>query len=1166
MPVPLWLVGYRDGKFRASVAGKRIKHTLPSRTWLNDRLASIGEARPVDGDACDSAKQSRDFAQVGEVYIQGLLVVDCTPTSTCADGVLTNWTLEAEALLQYVLQPADAYTLQIQQVWTCSGQVALSLCRPTFEDRRRPDPVKFLRSRPLCTGVWGDDVPPKVIRLGAQEEECASEVMRAFGVRAGEQSYTDWHILLYPEQVIKLMLAGLWQDVLLLTRWHPGFQIHPEFPRRDARVMTADAHTNLLAPSAPVEFSVDRYASMARNLRKWSPAILDVHPADRSDLESTVGALANLASDRCHRPKLTRSGSDHLIACIKSSWFMRGGFHNMNALLDELLPGLLPPGTIPAGQRPTEWLEKLPAEATIRYNEFRFDAALMVWRQRHTANLGRAIRWFVSDSSVQADYDWIWTSFTEVAESDMITLVLAVCKLELDMKMFEEAMENVERHVPEQDGDSTRSDDGVEEDNQPSEDMIRRFVDFTRQPSKFCLEEWRPHLDTIAQSFHHHVCPPAALESTSLADKCAALRHMFYPELPASVSDRSFLSSGASHLSDMGTELGIADFEAVTNLMAPWYDRSDGGLDIDMGDDVAGHGIDNGNGEHLPLDTEMTIGTSDLDTQCFGESGGAEFDCIAADIDGQLNFTTQGDAISADVDGQIAAMEWPQEASSEPTDTSLADPPGNYFLPWGLTIPGMQHILHNAACDVHQVIVGWPSFWTRLKSLERLLNSAENRRRLLHTCFKGSVLEDEANKKFKYWSASLYEARWGEILHFCRRLVDVLQLLPAGWSETAWLRGGGSEAAELNAQEITAALADVDFPAYLELTLAIEEVTLLLQNWSRRCPCHDYLLRRTQNRKAARKLMSLHYKGLWQECPLSGCWAPELAAGKISKVMASVWDSCESKMLKSLRVVAMSESSRSQLLADFRSARVHISTIIHTKMRHWQALPWLLCGLGHHDDSVAQDIACKELDKFSAHPEEAAHHRVTWALMKPGSAFRADLEAVASGASRWAPERHSRFAIDIGRFKFISVDDTAAERPHALVSRRPAGKNLHMSPVKVSLCNRMPLLLSHIKRYGDEFLDVFSECFERLEETAAIATSLNIDRHPEVQAALGLQHRSGWTMRNVLSSVVYRTCVDDMFASKAVPAKENELKKLADRRRDARLVQKATLQLININK
>ena len=48
--------------------------------------------------------------------------------------------------------------------------------------------------------------------------------------------------------------------------------------------------------------------------------------------------------------------------------------------------------------------------------------------------------------------------------------------------------------------------------------------------------------------------------------------------------------------------------------------------------------------------------------------------------------------------------------------------------------------------------------------------------------------------------------------------------------------------------------------------------------------------------------------------------------------------------------------------------------------------------------------------------------------MKPGSAFRADLEAVASGASRWAPERHNRFAIDIGRFKFISVDDTAAEK------------------------------------------------------------------------------------------------------------------------------------------
>ena len=109
MPVPLWLVGYRDGALRLRDAGKRIRHTLPSRTWLNDRLESIGEARLLDRDACP-ASRDRDVAQVAEVHIQGLLVVDCTPTSTCADGVLTNWTLEAEALLQYVHEPADAYT------------------------------------------------------------------------------------------------------------------------------------------------------------------------------------------------------------------------------------------------------------------------------------------------------------------------------------------------------------------------------------------------------------------------------------------------------------------------------------------------------------------------------------------------------------------------------------------------------------------------------------------------------------------------------------------------------------------------------------------------------------------------------------------------------------------------------------------------------------------------------------------------------------------------------------------------------------------------------------------------------------------------------------------------------------------------------------------------
>ncbi len=75
--------------------------------------------------------------------------------------------------------------------------------------------------------------------------------------------------------------------------------------------------------------------------------------------------------------------------------------------------------------------------------------------------------------------------------------------------------------------------------------------------------------------------------------------------------------------------------------------------------------------------------------------------------------------MEADIDGPAA------DSGAENDDKAPADIP---LLPNGLTMAGLQHVIHNLCDDVHQNLEHWAIFSKELKGLESFLRVEARRR------------------------------------------------------------------------------------------------------------------------------------------------------------------------------------------------------------------------------------------------------------------------------------------------------------------------------------------------------------------------------------------------------------------------------------------------------
>ena len=129
-----------------------------------------------------------------------------------------------------------------------------------------------------------------------------------------------------------------------------------------------------------------------------------------------------------------------------------------------------------------------------------------------------------------------------------------------------------------------------------------------------------------------------------------------------------------------------------------------------------------------------------------------------------------------------------------------------------------------------------------------------------------------------------------------------------------------------------------------------------------------------------------------------------------------------------------------------------MQAVLHIKLNCWSKLPWHLCGLAHHDASVAQAVARRCLQMYDDTPEQTLllHHPLSITLSK-NCPSRLLVEKLAHGChlNGLPPE----FVQVVSSFKFIPIAERIVEAKHKDVKRALQRLTRH-SAARVSMAVR----------------------------------------------------------------------------------------------------------------
>ena len=440
-----------------------------------------------------------------------------------------------------------------------------------------------------------------------------------------------------------------------------------------------------------------------------------------------------------------------------------------------------------------------------------------------------------------------------------------------------------------------------------------------------------------------------------------------------------------------------------------------------------------------------------------------------------------------------------------------------------LPVYGLQHCTDDINADMQKILQYWPTFWNQLKNAESFLMFPERRKRFISSCMEGTpyIRYERHIEKF---SASLYEKRWHEVVRFTSRLTKLMCALVPCWDHRKYLaatdmqrsaaEGGDDQEAEhggagkqkFDPELFTKTLQDPMFHRYCVFVEAVQGFSKThLASWGEGCPCHDPLLQmiadvypsvslaHSQNLYHRRKLFRKHYDG-FDFCPMAGKRAPELAAGRLSQVIAALWANMEYDVLcgESARYHPLPPDKHELLKQELHNAQAYFLALLKTKLDYWNKLPWLLCALALPREGSAREWAVRILELFDMDPRPPpVHHRITYRLLHPGAEFREQLQRFIGGVPRW--ECSTAFQEQIAAFYFIPVVETTIEQKHARVKLAEA--HHHIGETRVSLSNRMRWIHRFLHLQPESLPD-FLDAFENTRSIGNISSLFDLDCHP----------------------------------------------------------------------
>ena len=225
------------------------------------------------------------------------------------------------------------------------------------------------------------------------------------------------------------------------------------------------------------------------------------------------------------------------------------------------------------------------------------------------------------------------------------------------------------------------------------------------------------------------------------------------------------------------------------------------------------------------------------------------------------------------------------------------------------------------------------------------------------------------------------------------------------------------------------------------------------------------------------------------------------------------------------------------IVGDFMNAILGIVATSQSKTAYLFVLPVFFCGLAQIDEEKALIIGRRIVDMFDRDPREQAHHRVTWALMKPGAHFRGELIKFNNGAIRRSLS--NPFRKQISAFRLPSCVETTIEEKHARVALQK--KAHHLGPVRASLANRMPWMERLLMR-GHLTVQELIDAIDEMRSLCDVPAKLGLSTHPAMLAHQGAKPSQ---LLKPLVKVVYRCEVASAYQDVSDVGKLNLKRKAA---------------------
>ena len=256
-------------------------------------------------------------------------------------------------------------------------------------------------------------------------------------------------------------------------------------------------------------------------------------------------------------------------------------------------------------------------------------------------------------------------------------------------------------------------------------------------------------------------------------------------------------------------------------------------------------------------------------------------------------------------------------------------------------------------------------------------------------------------------------------------------------------------------------------------------------------------------------------------------------------------------------VAALTQDEWARLLADFNRAKAVTVLLAQIKYDYWKRLPYLLCALAVCDENVARKYAFLIWDAWLVDPRKEAHHRRTWSLLQPGSAFLVGFILFRDGTLR--ADCGVVFLIEVAKLRFVPVCETTTEEKQKniyLINRRSA-----VGPVRVSLANRLPKLERGLTK-GTISGPMLVEAFEKARSLKKVPDMLGLQHSDTLKGAGGM--RPG-ELRPLLGKTLYCCDVSGLHLSQEAAAKHNARVKGKAERRAAKLTKKRKAQRYSVN-